>query len=222
MPCRSANRPEACATVQRWVTEDRGLDRVQSTDYGARKRITEGCEPCKGARVTLRRGWTALGGRFGAAGWVSHSAPPFVRPAGLCGELGGGARSEDTEQRCKSARGLWKSAKVEAEEPKRPSMRGVEMTRRRRPKAESAGKPRGMGEWIFMARKACTPPFPTLNPNPSRSFLSAGRGDYPKGLLPLKCMSLDSKNIVCRCSVYFYGDKAQTNGLHSEHSQRLG
>ena len=32
-----------------------------------------------------------------------------------------------------------------------------------------------------MARKACTPPFPTLNPNPSRSFLSCGRGDYPKG-----------------------------------------
>ena len=23
--------------------------RVRSTDYGARKRITEGCEPCKGA-----------------------------------------------------------------------------------------------------------------------------------------------------------------------------
>jgi len=99
---------------------------------------------------------------------------------------------------------------------------GAEEPRRKRPRAESAGKPRGMGEWIFMARKACTPPFPTLNPNPSRSFLSAGRGDYPKGLLPLKCMSLDSKNIVCRCSVYFYGDKAQTNGLHSEHSQRLG
>jgi len=37
-----------------------------------------------------------------------------------------------------------------------------------------------MGEWIFMARKACTPPFPYLNPNPGRSFLRCGRGDYPK------------------------------------------
>jgi hypothetical protein len=30
----------------------------------------------------------------GLGGWASHSAPPFVRPAGLWGELGGGgARS---------------------------------------------------------------------------------------------------------------------------------
>ena len=70
--------------------------RVRSTDYGARKRITEGCEPCKGARVTLRRGWTALSGRFGAAGWVSHSAPPFECPAGLWGELGGGGTKSKT------------------------------------------------------------------------------------------------------------------------------
>ena len=40
--------------------------------------------------------------------------------------------------------------------------------------------PRGMGAWVFMARKACTTPFPALKPNPSRSFLSGGRGDYPK------------------------------------------
>ena len=58
---------------------------------------------------------------------------------------------------------------------------GAEEPRRKRPRAESAGKPSGMGEWVFMARKACTPPFPALNPNPSRSFLSGGRGDYPKG-----------------------------------------
>ena len=57
---------------------------------------------------------------------------------------------------------------------------GEEEPRRKRPRAGSAGKPRGMGAWAFMARKACTPPFPTLNPNPSRSFLSGGRGDYPK------------------------------------------
>ena len=42
--------------------------------------------------------------------------------------------------------------------------------------------PRGMGAWVFMARKACTPPFPAFKPNPSRSFLSGGRGDYPKGI----------------------------------------
>ena len=58
---------------------------------------------------------------------------------------------------------------------------GEEEPRRERPRAESAGKPRGMGEWVFMAPKACTPPLPALKPNPSRSFLSAGRGDYPKG-----------------------------------------
>lgn len=58
---------------------------------------------------------------------------------------------------------------------------GEEEPRRKRPRAESAGKPRGMGAWVFMARKACTPPHPALKPNPSRSFLSGGRGDYPKG-----------------------------------------
>ena len=58
---------------------------------------------------------------------------------------------------------------------------GAEEPRRRRPRAESAGKPRGMGEWVFMARKSCTAPFLALKPNPSRLFLSAGRGDYPKG-----------------------------------------
>ena len=58
---------------------------------------------------------------------------------------------------------------------------GEDEPRRKRPRAESAGKPRGMGAWVFMAPKACTPPFPTLNPNPSRSYLSGGRGDYPKG-----------------------------------------
>ena len=57
---------------------------------------------------------------------------------------------------------------------------GEEEPRRKRPRAESASKPHGLGEWVFMARKACTPPLPTLKPNPSRSFLSAGRGDYPK------------------------------------------
>ena len=40
-----------------------------------------------------RRGRTALGGGLGAAGGVSHSAPPFVRPAGLWGELGGAKKS---------------------------------------------------------------------------------------------------------------------------------
>ncbi len=62
---------------------------------------------------------------------------------------------------------------------------GEEEPRRRRPRAESAGKPRGMGAWVFMARKACTPPLPALKPNPSRSFLSGGRGDYPKGFTEL-------------------------------------
>jgi len=57
---------------------------------------------------------------------------------------------------------------------------GAEEPRRKRPRSESAGKPRGMGAWVFMASKACTLPFPALNPNPSRSFLSGGRGDYPK------------------------------------------
>jgi hypothetical protein len=32
-----------------------------------------------------------------------------------------------------------------------------------------------------MALACCAAPFHTLKPNPSRSFLSAGRGDYPKG-----------------------------------------
>ena len=57
-----------------------------------------------------------------------------------------------------------------------------EEPRRERPRVVSAGKPRGMGAWVFMARKACTTPFPALKPNPSRSFLSGGRGDYPKGV----------------------------------------
>ena len=57
---------------------------------------------------------------------------------------------------------------------------GEEEPRRERPRAESAGKPRGIGAWVFMAHKACTPPLPPFKPIPSRSFLSAGRGDYPK------------------------------------------
>ena len=56
---------------------------------------------------------------------------------------------------------------------------GEEEPRREKPRAESAGMPREMGAWVFMARKACTTPFPALKPNPSRSFLSGGRGDYP-------------------------------------------
>ena len=68
---------------------------------------------------------------------------------------------------------------------------GEEEPRRKRPRAESAGKPRGIGAWVFMARKACTTPFPALKPNPSRSFLSGGRGDYPKaaGLKKPTCFS---------------------------------
>ena len=34
-----------------------------------------------------------------------------------------------------------------------------------------------------MAPTCCAAPFPALKPNPIRSFLSAGRGDYPKGFL---------------------------------------
>ena len=60
----------------------------------------------------------------------------------------------------------------------------------------------------IMAADPAHSPFPALKPNPSRSFLSGGRGDYPKGILPSESMPLDSKNIVCRCSVYFYGQKA--------------
>jgi hypothetical protein len=33
-----------------------------------------------------------------------------------------------------------------------------------------------------MAPACCAAPFPDLKPNPSRSFLSAGRGDYPKSI----------------------------------------
>ena len=36
--------------------------------------------------------------------------------------------------------------------------------RRKRPRAESAGEPRGMGARVYMARKACTPPCPQTKP----------------------------------------------------------
>ena len=45
----------------------------------------------------------------------------------------------------------------------------------------SAGKPRGVGAWVFMAPRCWPLPFPALKLNPSRSFLSGGRGVYPKG-----------------------------------------
>jgi len=55
------------------------------------------------------------------------------------------------------------------------------MPRRRWLRLGRADETRRMGAWVFMAPKCCAAPFPALNPNPSRSFLSAGRGDYPKG-----------------------------------------
>ena len=68
----------------------------------------------KGTRGQLRR-FRRSGGRLGAAGEVSHSAPPFVRPAGLWAELGGGGGGkEETVKKCKSAGDLCKGEREQS------------------------------------------------------------------------------------------------------------
>jgi hypothetical protein len=48
-----------------------------------------------------------------------------------------------------------------------------------------------------MAPKCCAAPFPALKPNPSSQFLSAGRGDYPKGFrVP--------GSVRCPCGLYTF------------------
>jgi len=140
----------------------------------------------------LRRRMSPTGGRTMA---LSHSAPPFARPRSGAATSGGGGAMKGP---CRSANRPAACAKVQRLKPK--SQRGIrwlgdtgttsrvegvglrdaETPGHRWPRRGSADETRRMGAWVFMAPTCCAAPFPALKPNPSRSFLSAGRGDYPK------------------------------------------
>ena len=105
------------------------------------------------------------GRRAGSTGWGDR---------GTLGAFGGGFRA---------AGGVSHSAPPSghcaALRPPEGVLLGIaETPRHERPGTADAETPRGMGACVFMAPRCWPLPFPALKPNPNRSFLSGGCGDY--------------------------------------------
>ena len=184
--CKGANRPTACGKVDDKITEygvritERGRSRSQ-TD-ATQSRPYPRAEPAR----DYQRGYTP-----GLARSVRSPDPtrdrykrskrPKERLDGPWRRLWGGGRGQAAKMPCNGAKRPSACAKVQrlsqiseygvqsTEGDRRARGHGgmgEEEPRRKRPRAESAGKPHGLGEWIFIAPKACTAPFPYSQTKP--------------------------------------------------------